>query len=597
MMNISINGSFENGWIDYNESIQIPAGWLARWADVDTPNPYSSDPWNQFVAPEIVHKLRHQLPEDERDLFVLDGYAALKCFKGYGAFCLELTHPLILEPGVYTFTVRVFGDLVAYYDNGRKHWAADPNSGLLRFVLNGHAYEDTHIITPAMWNLYSMEFAADGDTSIGVQVMCPFALQNSGVWCDAWTLVKSPSEGQCRGAPREEYQRIYYVFPGNARWKDYKTTIRDLFIQRRTMGFSWDDAGIGDLDSRTAALIDAPMKDIAVDWFGEHYPEVDVQFIQVEVDPPPPPPPVSGELLSIHLQTEVDGWLGYVRDVKPRWVKLVGNMELARQIKSVSPATKVLFRHHIQHNDPYLNAPNKTQAAREFLALFWDSLVANAAYIDAIEGLNETIATHDIDGIRKAVSFEVALSDELARRNIGVGTCLLNTATANPEHGIETEMLLPAAAAAVRNDDWIGQHPYFPCTPVHATHWMETEWLHHHGRALASWDVSFAKFNVTPRYLFTEGGAVGATVRPDGRPGALNANAGWRYSGCLNGDLDAYITLLLRFREKVAEWNATHDNRAETLAIFTTGGAYVGWPDFLFNTNELQALEAALGYS
>ena len=189
----------------------------------------------------------------------------------------------------------------------------------------------------------------------------------------------------------------------------------------------------------------------------------------------------------------------------------------------------------------------------------------------------------------------MALSDELARRNIGVGACLLNTAVGNPDHGLETEMLLPAASAAVRNEGWLGYHPYFPCTPEKAARWMETEWEHYHGRALASWDVSFAKFNVEPRYLFTEGGAVGATVRDDGRPGALNANAGWKYSGCLNGDLDAYIVLLLRFREKVAEWNATHDNRAETLTIFTTGASYIGWPEFTFNTNELSALEAALG--
>ncbi|GAG06730.1 unnamed protein product, partial [marine sediment metagenome] len=220
MTNILRNGSFENGWTDYNESIQIPNDWDARWADADTPNPYSSDPWNEFVAPEIVHKLRHQLPEDEQDLFILDGDTTLKIFKGYGAFCAELTQPLHLEPGMYTFTVRVFGDLVAYYDNGRKYWAADPNSGLLRFVLNGHAYEDTHSITPAMWNLYSLEFAADGDTSIGVQVMFPFALANSGIFVDAWSLrkVTGPPEGECRGHPREEYARTYHVLPRDATW-------------------------------------------------------------------------------------------------------------------------------------------------------------------------------------------------------------------------------------------------------------------------------------------------------------------------------------------------------------------------------------------
>ena len=41
MTDIDINGSFENGWTDYSESIQIPNDWQVRWANEDTPNPYS----------------------------------------------------------------------------------------------------------------------------------------------------------------------------------------------------------------------------------------------------------------------------------------------------------------------------------------------------------------------------------------------------------------------------------------------------------------------------------------------------------------------------------------------------------------------------
>jgi hypothetical protein len=236
-MNILQNGSFENGWTDYNASIQVPTSWHVRWADADTPNPYSSDPWNKFVSPEIVHKLRDQLPPNERDLFILDGDTTLKTFKGHGAFTVELSQTLTLDPGMYAFTMRVFGDLVSLYADGRKYWAADPNSGLLRFVLNGHVYDDTHSITPGIWNLYSMEFAADGETSVGAQIMCPFALANSGVWLDALALQKVYQIDTSRGAPREQFKRTYHVLPREATWNQAREVFnRAGFQDGQTVG-------------------------------------------------------------------------------------------------------------------------------------------------------------------------------------------------------------------------------------------------------------------------------------------------------------------------------------------------------------------------
>ncbi len=376
---------------------------------------------------------------------------------------------------------------------------------------------------------------------------------------------------------------------------------------------SADGAGIGDLDERIVVAVNAG------DWptplrafFEEHYPGVELYargagtpatmatklreslkliYGQSDDTTDEPQYPEPAQLLSIHLQTEESGWLDYIAAVKPEWVKLVGNIEAAKKIKAISPATKVLYRQHISHQQPYLDSGD----ASAFLATFWDSLKANAAYVDAIEGLNETIGTHDIEGIKKAVAFEVALSDELARRDIGVSACLLNTAVGNPDHGAEVELLLPAARAAVRNGGFLGYHPYFPAHPDHAEAWLDAEGLHFHLRALLSWDKVFVANGVYPRYLFTESGACGATPRADGRPGPMNANAGWRYSQTLNGDLNRYIALLLRWRDQVAAWNKGHGYRVRGAAIFTTAARYANWPEFEFNGHPLSVLAASLG--
>ncbi|MCP3859965.1 MAG: hypothetical protein GY704_09955 [Phycisphaeraceae bacterium] len=53
--------------------------------------------------------------------------------------------------------------------------------------------------------------------------------------------------------------------------------------QDRTVGPSFDDAGIGALDDKTAVLweIPADQEQVYVDWFAEHYPGTVVQFERV----------------------------------------------------------------------------------------------------------------------------------------------------------------------------------------------------------------------------------------------------------------------------------------------------------------------------
>jgi len=173
---------------------------------------------------------------------------------------------------------------------------------------------------------------------------------------------------------------------------------------------------------------------------------------------------------------------------------------------------------------------------------------------------------------------------------------LLNVAVGNPQKGAETDLLLPAAEAAVRNGGWLSYHGYFPAHPQHAERWITDYASDYHLRALDVWDAQFAAHGLAPRYLFTECGAVSAVPNADGSPGPMNSGGGWRYNLCLRGDLARYIALLRQWRGMVATWNATHGNRAEMGSIFTTGAHFIGWDHFIFNGPELAALADALGY-
>lgn len=85
----------------------------------------------------------------------------------------------------------------------------------------------------------------------------------------------------CRGKPRVDYRRVYYVIPEFASdaqaaeifrlgWKD----------NRRTVGGSYDDGGVGDLSDKIAVLFGIPSSShqTYLDWYAEHYPGTTVEF-------------------------------------------------------------------------------------------------------------------------------------------------------------------------------------------------------------------------------------------------------------------------------------------------------------------------------
>lgn len=229
-----LNGSFEGGWYHPGGSpeFQIPNDWQFDYDDT-TPNPYDNNPYSQYVPPEVRVLTAAQLPPPEVPLFIRDGSQTVKIFKGHGAWWAWFAQPVTLGAGTYRLRFPVFGDLIKAYQNGQKVWADDPQQrdGQYRFIIGGRGGVWLPII-PGQWNELTRDFThTGGAVTIGMEIRCNFALVNSGIFADAWTLQgvqtmtwqqeiwqESIDEQIARGIPLNPnagLQQLIVTYPGN----------------------------------------------------------------------------------------------------------------------------------------------------------------------------------------------------------------------------------------------------------------------------------------------------------------------------------------------------------------------------------------------
>ena len=81
-----------------------------------------------------------------------------------------------------------------------------------------------------------------------------------------------PVEATCE--PRVQYRREYRCLPAETGFDAYMAACADAFFKKATIGFSYDDAGVGKLDDKTAVLFGLESEDVPnfVDWYREYYP-------------------------------------------------------------------------------------------------------------------------------------------------------------------------------------------------------------------------------------------------------------------------------------------------------------------------------------
>jgi GH24 family phage-related lysozyme (muramidase) len=146
-----------------------------------------------------------------------------------------------------------------------------------------------------------------------------------------------------RGAPRVEYARTYRLVNSDANMQAWLAAAEAAYALRQTIGFSADDAGIGDLDSRRVILQGHHPAGMP-EWFAQHYPGVDVMTDTAPAPPVAPRPPVSQTKALVGLHGSADGSWGHA--VLPETVQLIkqGRIKSYKGLSNESADTVKVLR-------------------------------------------------------------------------------------------------------------------------------------------------------------------------------------------------------------------------------------------------------------
>jgi len=603
------NGSFEDGWIDVPAGSTInqePKYWRLSWKAVGAPLtsiepdlPGDTESVVQTV-PECVHKLAIQLPPNERptgaDPLIIDGRTVYKVFAAYGAFAARLEATIVAEPGaVVSVTVPVRVHQHGNGDYGAAYWRAALGA------------------TVGDWLTFKRDFDDRTWTRCSLKARVPESgLMTLSIEFESHTIAgidffiddvraevvdePQPEPNPRRGAPREQYHRVYWFIPQHATLDQMRQACELAYPTRGTVGFSADDAGIGDLDERDVHVLwfsDGDWdRDALDDFFARYYPGVSVThealFDPTEPEKPPPEQSFySSNGIGLHLVFAKEGWLEYLRRGRPRLVKVFSAGD-AYRAKRANPDCIVIWRRYVPNDGEWINGAHGPipDAARKFLGLYFSEAQAAAqafgiseadlwCHIDVIESINEVIGTFDPETPR-AVDFDVEFADLVYLYMDKTRAGILTIPVGNP-HESEVEELLPAAEIAHEQGHYLAPHAYWTANPSHC--WLEDKWEWHAGR-FAQWDKVFVGHRFYPRYYFGEIGAVYSETGDD-----MHSGKGWRSA---YGDFDLYIERLARYNELLAKWNAAHGNRALGGTVFTYSGW--GWDDFAWSPDEQERL-------
>ena len=84
-------------------------------------------------------------------------------------------------------------------------------------------------------------------------------------------------DGGLKGLPRTQFHRVYWLMPPDATTAEFMQVASSAFASKATIGFSADDAGIGDLEDKQVVLLFPERQPAGIEhWFATHYPEVKV---------------------------------------------------------------------------------------------------------------------------------------------------------------------------------------------------------------------------------------------------------------------------------------------------------------------------------
>jgi len=277
-------------------------------------------------------------------------------------------------------------------------------------------------------------------------------------------------EDKMRGQPRVDYERTYWLMPPDATVAELFEVAGQSFPSRGTIGFSADDAGIGDLAVRKVVLMYPARQPPGIcSWFADHYPGVEVIY----EDAMKPIPAVTGvSKAKIGLHGSADGsWgnaiLGATRNMvrKGRIEAYKGlsteHPDTADVLREINPDIFIMIRMMAKVN-------NDRPLVSDFLA---DTLHSCEKWAEKgvlhVEVHNEPNLTDEGLGVWKdggefADWFNQvanALRDRIP--GVQVGWPGLSPGGDIPNVRVAALPFFEEAKAAVESADWIGAHCYF----------------------------------------------------------------------------------------------------------------------------------------
>ena len=151
-----------------------------------------------------------------------------------------------------------------------------PDGRLATTVFKGSSQEDDRTLwrytfMPNSEGLYDIRFVGDQGARLLAQRLVRASQQTQ--------LVPS-------GEPRQSYRRVYVLLPPTATEKWIVAAARGSYAGRYTVGFSADDAGVGDLEERFVLAINPHHWPgiLTSTWFKQHYPGV--SFLPIVANSP-----------------------------------------------------------------------------------------------------------------------------------------------------------------------------------------------------------------------------------------------------------------------------------------------------------------------
>ncbi len=315
-MNLLKNPNFDEGHYHQDNIPEIvsPNHWYLYWIDKQV------FPGAGGVAyrPESVVWNIKDAPPHEQPLFFLNGAYCWKIFKASAPLYYAATQSVSgLTPGAkYRFNAQVYPDIVTGYSGGKKVrpddiWSAEARAGWSAPNTPWPRAENGDVNWSLWFNKYNQNFdfgkynnvwvefeaPATGEVRVWVECKAKWGFENNW-FMDAFSLkrgdggvdvtvvpvepisptppVRPTTSGVERGAPREQYARTYILLPKNVALDILQVAVKVAQERGLTVGFSPDDAGIGDLDTRRVICVNPEQILTGLDqvWYDVYYPGV-----------------------------------------------------------------------------------------------------------------------------------------------------------------------------------------------------------------------------------------------------------------------------------------------------------------------------------